>query len=241
MTAFTINLHRSVEQPKFEYRDGDDADDGRIGTLEGYTAVFNVRTEIDEWGYRYTEEVKPGAFARTLQGKGANAKILFNHGRDLSVGRNVIAAPDEVREDSYGLYLRAGIIDTDYNRDRIVPQLRAGVLGASFMFDTVDDKWLQNDGELDHRDLLEVKLHEHGPVTFPAYEDAGLGVRSAMANLDALDPAQLAALNERLQIADRPERGTGGTDSDDAVHSGHTSQYLATQLRSLQLQGLKYR
>lgn len=75
------------------------------------------------------------------------------------------------------------MFDTSYNRD-LIPALEAGALGASFRFrvvreDVIDNpKKVSNADGLPERTILEAKVAEFGPVTFPAYAGATAGVRS---------------------------------------------------------------
>lgn len=154
------------------------SDDGN--TLVGYGAVFNNLTRIDSWEGRFDEQVAPGAFAKTLDERGDKVKVLFDHGMDPSIGNKPIAAIDVLREDEHGLYLEASFIDRPYAHD-IREAVRAGAIdGMSFRFSVKKDEWDET-GDIPIRTLREVKLHELGPVTFPAYEATTAGVRSQTA------------------------------------------------------------
>ena len=156
------------------------SDDGRIGTLYGYAALFNTDTIIDSWEGRFVERIAPKAFARTLEQRGDKVKVLFNHGFDPSVGDKPLGKPEVMREDRKGLYVEVPIDDTSYGRD-IVASLRSGALdGQSFRFSVKAEKWDDpaDAKSLPVRTIREVELYEFGPVTFPAYEATSAGVRS---------------------------------------------------------------
>lgn len=170
------------------------ADDGN--RLVGYAAVFNQDTTINSWEGHFVERFAPGAFARTLKNRGDKIKVLFNHGQgpfgDMPLGK-----PDIMREDRHGLYVEVPLSDTKYNAD-IKALLRDGALdGMSFRFAVPQDgdEWDETTGDLPVRTVLEAKLYEFGPVTFPAYDGATAGLR--------MDP-RMEALRTQLRPEDSP-------------------------------------
>lgn len=175
--------------------------DGR--TLEGYAAVFDTPTEIDDWAGSYSEQISRGAFKRTLN---ARMPVLqFDHGRDARTGTVPIGALSECREDKTGLYVLARLFDNDVV-EPIRQAIEGGAIsGMSFRFRVVRDKWTDKDGvEIEGselldllwqpgdrgpllRTILEVELFELGPVVFPAYDTTSVGVRSMLAGLNRED------------------------------------------------------
>lgn len=175
------------------------SDDGN--TLVGYAAVFNEWTEIDSWEGRFLERLVPGAFARTLQHRGA-PKILFNHGMDPQIGDKPLGKGTAV-EDERGLLLTVPLDDTSYNRDLKALIASGAIDGQSFRFSVPKggDRWDDDPPASDHnpdrlpeRTLVEVACPEAGPVTFPAYEATTAGIRSrqAFAAWLAIPPAARA-------------------------------------------------
>ena len=162
-------------------RDGEGGDGGEgatVGLLHGYAAVFNRETLIDSWEGTFRETIKPGAFKRTLQNSGDKVKVLFNHGFDPSIGDKPLGKPRKIVEDSVGLYHETPMDDTSYNRD-LASSLRSGAIdGQSFRFSVVREEWDEPDDKLPLRSILEAKLYEFGPVTWPAYEATTAGVRA---------------------------------------------------------------
>lgn len=151
-----------------------------IGTMYGYAAVFDSEAVIRaprEGEFR--EVVAPGAFAATL-GRGiGRVRVMYNHGMDPSVGTKPVGRPSVIREDATGLWVEVPIDDTSYGRD-IAASLRSGALdGMSFRFSVVRDRWERPGGRLPLRTLLEVELHELGPVDWPAYLATTAGIRDA--------------------------------------------------------------
>lgn len=153
------------------------SDNGSLGTLEGYAAVFNEDTMIDSWEGHFVERIAPGAFAKTLKDRGDKIKVLFNHGFDPQIGDKPLGKPSSMTEDKRGLRVEVPLDDTSYNRD-LVASLRSGALdGMSFRFSVTREE-IDESEEIPVRTLREVKLHEFGPVTFPAYEATIAGVRA---------------------------------------------------------------
>jgi len=174
------DLIRMVDLPTSQIELRDDADDGRLGTLEGYGAVFNEDTVIDSWEGQFIERIAPGAFTKTLKDRSDKVKILFNHGFDPSIGDKPLGKASLLEEDETGLRVEVPLDDTSYNRD-LVASLRSGALdGMSFRFSVTREEWSdpENTKELPIRTLKEVRLYELGPVTFPAYEATTAGVRA---------------------------------------------------------------
>lgn len=179
-------------------RDGED-DEGEAGgagtagadatVMTGHFCVFDQWTEISSWFEgEFLERVVPGAAKRTINNDAMNVKVQFDHGCDDWVGSSVLGPIDEIREDDIGVYYAVPLLDTDYNRDRVLPQLqgrlmsgelRGSLLGASFRFRVTRDDWVHepkpspyNPTGLPERTIREFKLYEFGPVVFPAYPAA---------------------------------------------------------------------
>jgi HK97 family phage prohead protease len=161
--------------------------DGRLGTLEVHFSTFNTWYQIDSfWEGSFLERTVQGAFKRTIADRGSQVKVLFNHGMDLHIGDKVLSVPEVIEERADSPYLEGPLFDTSYNRD-LLPGLRAGAYGSSFMFEVLDDSWTyepprseHNPDGLPERTIREVRLHEAGPVTWPANPDATASLRSGM-------------------------------------------------------------
>src|SRR5215471_8697070 len=179
----TMTEERIVREATFPFvfeRAEGDGGDGL--TLEGYAAVFDSPTHIEDRDGEYDEIVKRGAFTRTLDHR--KPVLMFNHGRHPLLGPMPIGAFEELREDERGLYMRARLFDNWLVwplRDAI--KARA-ISGASFRFETKRDSWARSNG-VRMRTLEEVSVPELGPVVFPAYEDARIIVRSIDSYLDS--------------------------------------------------------
>lgn len=169
------------------------AAEGTLGRLWVRFSPFDTPYEINSWFEgRFIERTSPGAFRKTIQeskrsdGKYAT-KVLYNHGSDFNIGDKLLTVADrlaEVNSDGYhGPELEGDLYDTSYNRD-LLPGLRDGAYGSSFMFEVIKERWDNEPGESDEnpeglpeRTIEEVRLFEAGPVTWPASPTASAGMR----------------------------------------------------------------
>lgn len=146
----------------------DQTDDGP--EIRGYAAVFNQWSQ-DLGGF--IERVLPGAFTKTLQE--ADIRALWQHDKRFVFGRNR-ADTLFLEEDSEGLNVRMLPPDATWARDAMETMRRGDVDQMSFRFKAIRDRWHEVDGT-PARDLVEVKLFEVSPETFPAYPQTSVSVR----------------------------------------------------------------
>jgi len=170
----------SAELGEFEFRA---APDGDGLSVSGYIAKFGERTMISDWAGDYSEEIRRGAFSKTLGERGpAKVKMQFNHGHDPAFGALPIGVWTDLREDRKGLWGEGRIHDT-WHTIPIRAAIESGALdGMSFKFKVVGERW-DKTGTVHHRQLTEVALFEAGVVVHPAYEGTSVGVRSKALDL----------------------------------------------------------
>jgi HK97 family phage major capsid protein/HK97 family phage prohead protease len=191
----------------------------RSPRLVGHFARFNTFTEIDSAiEGRFLERITPGAFSRTLKNNGDRIRVLFQHGKDPTLGEQPIAALTALREDETGPYYEADLLDGV--PPLILDGLRRGVYGVSYRFQVVREDWnpnpntkdaavkARNPAGLPERTIREATVFEFGPVTFPADRGADVMVRSlsdlmSLRNLTA-DPAHLRELVNSIDPAALP-------------------------------------
>lgn len=174
--------------------------DGEGRTLKGYAAVFNQLSE-PMWGMR--EKIRPGAFAKTL-GE-ADIRAVWNHNADYVLGRTKTGSLT-LREDERGLWVEIKPPGTTWANDFVESIRRGDVDQMSFGFETVRDFWEGEEGQ-QIRTLVEVKLYEVSPVTFPAYPQTEVSLRALEEQLGRLrtaDPEQARALIARLSTQFAP-------------------------------------
>lgn len=152
-------------------------DDGERPTIRGHAAVFDALSE-DLGGFR--EKIQPGAFAETI--KSDDVRALFNHSPDHVLGRNR-AGTLKMIEDDRGLAVEIDPPDTQLARDLVVSMQRGDINQMSFGFVTEVDEWDREDSERVIRTLKRVRLFDASVVTYPAYPQTDVGVRSLNAYL----------------------------------------------------------
>ena len=121
--------------------------------FEGYASVFGNR---DSHG----DIVEKGAFRKTIQERGDQLKILWQHDMTEPIGKVV-----EAREDDHGLKIRGKLSNTTRAKDALQLMKDGVVNQLSIGFDTIKEDF--KDGI---RHLKELKLYEVSPVTFPSNE-----------------------------------------------------------------------
>lgn len=157
---------RSCDGLALEKRDG-----LSMPVVRGYAAVFN---SVGDGGW-FTEEVKPGAFSRSLK-DGPDPRALVNHDSNLIIGRRS-AGTLSLREDSKGLAVEIIPPDTSVGRDLVKSIERGDITGMSFAFSVKTDKWSTREGR-EHRELVDVSLYEVSAVVFPFYDATNVGIKS---------------------------------------------------------------
>jgi HK97 family phage major capsid protein len=132
----------------------------------------------------FMERFSRSAYKKTMAER--PPKILFQHGKG-SIGESPIATTDEVGEDATSPFVRGRLLDGV--PELIVDGIRKGVYGASHRFSVVREdppQWWTKDAPvsahnpkgLPERTITEARLHELGPVTWPAYAGASVALRS---------------------------------------------------------------
>lgn len=162
-----------VETRQVQVQDLEMREEGSTRTFSGYAAVFNSDSE---W-LGFTEQIRPGAFQRTLQARN-QVKMFVNHD-DTMVLASTRAGTLRLNEDNRGLRVEADMPETTYARDLAVLMQRGDVDSMSFGFHVPrgGDEW-SDDGQ--RRYLNEIALREVSVVTgFPAYEATSATIRKA--------------------------------------------------------------
>ncbi len=185
---------RSLQSGVAELRAADDEESGKIS---GYAALFNVESDDLFFG---SETIKPGAFTKTLQD--ADVRALWNHDSNFVLGRNK-AGTLKLREDSKGLFTEITPPDAHWASDLMESIRREDVTQMSFGFRTVRDEWHSKDDKTE-RHILEVELFDVSPVTFPAYPQTDVAVRSLLRHEGANDE-EIEGLSDRLAALRDPD------------------------------------
>ena len=161
-----------IEKRNFAVTELRAVEDGEQRKIVGYAAVFNTEARINSW---LIEKIEPGAFAKTIAGD--DIRSVWNHDSNFVLGRNK-AGTLTLIEDERGLRSENIPPDTQWARDFQVSIDRGDVTQMSFAFEVIDQEWLDNEDGTETRTIKEVRLFEVSPVTFPAYTDTTVALRS---------------------------------------------------------------
>lgn len=212
-------------------------------TLAGYFSTFGDWYEIDSfWEGLFLERFQKGAFARTISNNREAMTVAFDHGMDPQIGDKPLGPIDVLREDSVGPYYEVPLLDTDYNRNFVLPALQGrtmdgrihgSVLGASFRFRVIQESWNEEPEKSDHnpdgipeRTVTEARVFEFGPVTYPANSEASAGVRSITDHMIE----RAACRTDRCKTHSPPAFGTGEPPADPRKHSARTTTQLSREI-----------
>jgi len=150
--------------------------EGKSPVIAGYAAVFNREAVIGGW---FREMIAPGAFTRAIAEK-QDVRGLFNHDPNMILGRTE-AGTLRLSEDEHGLAYEIDPADTQLGRDLVTSIRRGDVTQSSFAFTIRKQEITEPDGdgkELALRVIRDVDLYDVSPVTYPAYENTEVSVRS---------------------------------------------------------------
>ena len=148
------------------------ADDNNAPQLIGYPAKFNKLSE-DLGGFR--EKIAPGAFKNSI--KKHDIRALFDHDSAYVLGRNK-AGTLRLKEDDVGLEMVVDPPDTRWADDLMISINRGDINQMSFGFYTIKDSWDMSNKDDPIRTLDEVELFDVSVVTYPAYPDTEVALRS---------------------------------------------------------------
>lgn len=170
--------------------------EGTAQKIAGYIAVFDSFSEDLGW---YKEKIERGAFKKTISERDIVA--LKNHDSNYVLGRKSSGSL-VLREDDRGLFAEITPPNTQWANDLIESIRRGDTTGASFGFQVINAEWETKDGK-DVRILKEVKLIEVSVgVTFPAYADTSIGIRSLFEE-KGLDREKIRAIFNKIDLGDR--------------------------------------
>lgn len=182
-----IDERRSVAYTTLELRA-----EGDSNTLVGYAAVFDSPSEP----MPFVEYVRRGAFTKTLN-DGADVRLLIDH-EGVPLARTK-SGTLMLEEDERGLRVEASLDPMNPDAQRVLSAMRRGDLSQmSFAFRTIKDSW---NSDRTMRELREVQLFDVSVVTYPAYEDTVVSVRSRQPATVSVSSGLTAARQRQLQIA----------------------------------------
>jgi len=163
--------------------------EGDTVSVSGYAAVFNSETII---GGSYREQIAPGAFADAI-GRD-DVMFLINHD-GLPMARTK-SGTLTLAEDERGLYMSAELDSSDPDVRAIVPKMKRGDLDKmSFAFSPEVQSW-DDSGDMPLRTIRQASLYDVSIVTYPAYQDTDIGLRSL---------SEFRSAQETKEIESNPE------------------------------------
>jgi len=163
--------------------------EGDTISVSGYAAVFNSETII---GGSYREQIAPGAFADAI-GRD-DVMFLINHD-GLPMARTKSGTLN-LAEDERGLYMSAELDSSDPDVRAIVPKMKRGDLDKmSFAFSPEIQSW-DDSGDMPLRTIRQASLYDVSIVTYPAYQDTDIGLRSL---------SEFRSAQETKEIESNPE------------------------------------
>lgn len=146
-------------------------EDGGAIKVSGYAAVFNSETVI---GGSFRERIAVGAFSKAV-GRD-DVMFLINHD-GLPLARTK-SGTLSIREDEKGLFMETELDPTDPQVQSIIPKMKRGDLDKmSFAFRATGETWDES-GAMALRTITEADLFDVSIVTYPAYADTSIGLRS---------------------------------------------------------------
>jgi hypothetical protein len=175
MPELRDNLVRVLAPGDYELREEGD----------GPPLLFGHFTPTGEWAEieseregHFLERSVAGAFDESFER--SKPKVTFQHGRDPSMGDQILGIPSVLRSDAY-----AEVPLFDGIPPLVMSGLRNKAYGMSYRF-SVDDQDVvrkpsksdYNPGGLPERTITKASVFEFGPVTYPAFVGAKAAVRS---------------------------------------------------------------
>jgi hypothetical protein len=140
--------------------------------IVGYAARFNSETELSKGLY---EKILPGAFDGVLD---QDVRALFNHDPNIILGRTK-SGTLKLSVDENGLKYEITPPDTGVARDLLESIARGDVSQSSFGFRVKEDSWTERSDGTFARSIRKVDtLYDISPVTYPAYQDTEVALRS---------------------------------------------------------------
>lgn len=157
--------------------------EGQPDKIGGYASVFyregvpGTEYIMDFWGLTLIERIMPGAFDRAIAED--DVRCLMNHESDHLLGRTK-SGTLRLTADEVGLLYECDPPTSPAGMNAVEAIRRGDMDGSSFAF-TVDKEMVTDiEPGVIIREIFDTTLYDVGPVTFPAYEGATAGIRSAV-------------------------------------------------------------
>jgi HK97 family phage prohead protease len=166
------------------------ATDNQPTTIIGYAVEWD---KLSDPICYFREKFVKGAFSKSLIND--DIRALWQHNTSLVLGRtknNTL----KLTEDDTGLRVEITPPNTQWANDAIESIRRGDVSEMSFGFIAIVDEWDWSDPDMAIRTVSEAQLFEVSPITFAAYPQTSVGVRSAENTFSEAKMAYEKAKNE---------------------------------------------
>lgn len=163
-------IKKEIRMLDFENRSEEDM------ILEGYAAVYNTPTVLDEIeGFEYKEVIAPGAFDHT---DFRDCCLKYNHNNGVPILARTRGDSLTIYPDNHGLFFRAVLFDISIARD-VYKLVRGGALDkCSFSF-TIAPDGEHYDRKTRTRTITAVdRCFDLSIVDIPAYDSTSVNARS---------------------------------------------------------------
>lgn len=192
------------------------------GWIEGYLAVFgNV-----DFG---NERIIKGAFSKTVKEQVPGVPFMTRHIAHGGDALDTIGTITEAKEDDFGLWIHADLIEGDGDSEKIRNRVGSGaVRGMSVGFQLIRGGWVNLDGK-EIYEIYEAKLIDGVVTVIPMNELAHVTAAKSGEDIESIK-ARLSAL-EKIAFGKSPD--TPAPPTNGAAPSGDT--LLAGQLDTIGL------
>jgi len=159
---------RLLEVEQLEVRETED----EKRKITGYAAVFE---KLSEPLFGFREKIAQGAFVEAIEKD--DVRALWNHDPNYVLGRNK-SGTLRMEENKKGLKIEIDPPETQWANDLLTSIRRGDVDQMSFGFMVEEEEWDRKNKDEPIRTLNKVRLFDVSPVTYPAYPQTSVGVRT---------------------------------------------------------------
>lgn len=225
-------VYRAIDPEDLSITEQGDAGTVIEGRMMPYNEWTEIRSSIEG---HFLERFTPGSLAKTMVEQAHRVRAMFEHGFDATLGRQLIATVDEMREQDDGAYFRATLLDGVPKL--LVEGIRKGLYGSSVRFKPVKYDRVRHPARTDHNPdgieeitVREAFMKEFSVTPFPQYAGATAKVRSIT---DEIAARQLLGDPKRLLeiISSEPQHSPPEAQEDPVAEGSRSTQPIHDYLR----------
>lgn len=177
-------------------------EDNQAPKVTGYAALFNSESEVlfQRGKGKFIERIAPNAFSWQ------DVRALFNHDSNTILARARGNQKDTLRltQDNTGLRYEFELDMSNPNAQALHSALKRGDVDQSsfaFSISKEGDKWETRDDGTQIRTILKATVSDVSPVTYPAYSNTTVSVRS----YDAWQEEEEKRQAEAVEVEEKQE------------------------------------